>query len=106
MAQYAPDEMIWMDETLKDERTAIRRYGRSKKSLHASMKGVFVRGRRLTAVAAMSIDGIITGHVVEGSLCHADFLTFCQNQFLRRTPTRAEISAKGCRRQAEEMWRC
>jgi len=76
MAQYAPDEMTWMDETLKDEWTAIRCYGRSKKSLHASMKGVFVRGRRLTAVATMSIDGIIAGHVVEGSLCHADFLTF------------------------------
>jgi len=30
----------------------------------------------------------------------------CQNRFLRQTPTRAEISTKGCRQQAEEMWRC
>ena len=30
----------------------------------------------------------------------------CQNWFLRRTPTRAELSTKGCRRQAEEMWKC
>jgi len=30
----------------------------------------------------------------------------CQNRFLRRTPTRAELSTKGCRRQAEEMRKC
>jgi transposase len=31
MAQYEPDELGFLDETSKDERTAIRRYGRSKK---------------------------------------------------------------------------
>jgi len=30
----------------------------------------------------------------------------CQNRFLRWTPTQVEISAKGCWRQVEEMWRC
>ena len=30
----------------------------------------------------------------------------CQNRFLQRTPIQAEISKKGCRRQAEEMQKC
>jgi len=79
VAQYAPEEMIWIDETSKDEWTLIRRNGRAKKSHRASMKGVFVRGRRLTAVAALSIDGIVAGHVIEGSLRRADFLSFLED---------------------------
>ena len=83
VAQYAPEEMIWIDETSKDERTLIQCNGRAKKSHHASMKGVFVRGRRLTAVAALSMDGIVAGHVVEGSLCRADFLSFLEDAVVR-----------------------
>jgi len=79
VAQYAPEEMIWIYETSKDERTLIQRNGRAKKSHCASMKGVFVRGRRLTAVAALSIDGIVAGHVIEGSLRGADFLSFLED---------------------------
>jgi len=79
VAQYAPEEMIWIDETSKDEQTLIRRNGRAKKSHRASMKGVFVRGRRLTAVAALSIDGIVAGHIIEGSLRRADFLSFLED---------------------------
>ena len=78
VAWYAPDEMVWIDETSKDERTSFRRNGRSKKSQKASMKGVFVRGRRLTAVAALSMEGVIAGHVIEGPLCRADFLLFLE----------------------------
>ena len=83
VAQYAPEEMIWIDETSKDERTLIRRNGRAKKSHRANMKGVFVRGRRLTAVAALSMDGIVAGHVVEGSLRRADFLLFLEDAVVR-----------------------
>ena len=79
VAQYAPEEMIWIDETSKDEQTLIRRNSRAKKSHHASMKGVFIRERRLTAVAALSMDGIVAGHVVEGSLRCADFLSFLED---------------------------
>ena len=79
VAQYAPEEMIWIDETSKDKRTLIRRNGRAKKSHHASMKRVFMRGRWLTAVAAPYMDGIVAGHVVEGSLHCTDFLLFLED---------------------------
>jgi hypothetical protein len=47
MAQYGPDELVFLDETSKDERTLFRRRGRSKEGTRATMRGVFVRGRRL-----------------------------------------------------------
>jgi hypothetical protein len=41
-------------------------------SMHACMRSSFVRGRRFTAVAALTTDGIIAaGQVVEGSLRRA-----------------------------------
>lgn len=70
MAQYAPDELLFIDKTSKDEQTQTQRYGQAKKSKCASMKGVFVRGRHFTVVAALTTNGIIVGHIVEGSLHH------------------------------------
>ncbi|KAG1748999.1 uncharacterized protein EDB91DRAFT_1023753, partial [Suillus paluster] len=56
--------------------TQIQRYGRAKRSQYASMKGAFVRGQRFTVAAALTMDGIIAGHVLEGSLCHNGYLHF------------------------------
>jgi hypothetical protein len=79
MAQYTPDELCFIDETSVDERTSFRRHGRAKKSQRASMRGVFVRGRRLTAVAALSMDGVIAGHVIEGSMRRKGYLHFLEH---------------------------
>ncbi|KAF8119607.1 hypothetical protein EV363DRAFT_1110764, partial [Boletus edulis] len=68
-----------IDKTSKDKWTAFRRYGRAKKSKRASMRGVFVRGRRLSAVGAMSSNGMIAGHVVEGSLHRNEYLKFLEH---------------------------
>jgi hypothetical protein len=42
MAQYAPDELVFLDEVSKDKRTLHRRRGRSRKGKRDVMKGVFV----------------------------------------------------------------
>lgn len=44
VVQYTPGQLLFIDETSKDERTQIRRYGRAKRSRYASMKGAFVHG--------------------------------------------------------------
>ncbi|KIK76741.1 hypothetical protein PAXRUDRAFT_40042, partial [Paxillus rubicundulus Ve08.2h10] len=82
MAQYVPDELVFMDETSKDERTLCRQCGHAKESRRVNMKGVFIRGRRLTAIAAMSCEGIIAGHIVEGSLHCEGFLHFLEHSVL------------------------
>ena len=39
MAKYEPEELGFLDETSKDERTLIRRYGRARKGQRASKEG-------------------------------------------------------------------
>ena len=42
MAQYSPEEIGFIDETSKDEKTICRRYGRSKKGTRATKQQVFI----------------------------------------------------------------
>jgi transposase len=79
MGQYTPDQLCFLDETSKDERTQKRSYGRSQRGKRAVMKQVFVRGRRVTAVGCLTLDGIIAGHVVEGSLVRNTYLEFLEH---------------------------
>ena len=71
MAQYLPEQIGFLDEVSKDERTSCRRRGRSRKGTRAVKKGVFVRGRRFSAEGLLTIDGMIFNTVVEGSM-HCD----------------------------------
>jgi hypothetical protein len=44
MVQYMPEELGFLDETSKDERTTGRQYGRSQWGRCAEKKQVFVQG--------------------------------------------------------------
>ena len=74
MAQYDPEELGFIDEVSKDERTVGRRYGRSKRGTRARKSQPFVRGRRTSTVGLLSVDGFVAGTSVEGSLTKASFL--------------------------------
>ena len=41
-------------------------------------KGVFVRGRRFSAEGLLTIDGMISNTIVEGSMTHARFLHYLE----------------------------
>ncbi|KAH6904186.1 hypothetical protein BKA70DRAFT_1109485 [Coprinopsis sp. MPI-PUGE-AT-0042] len=56
-----------MDEVSKDERTAWRDRGRAPKGFRAEMKGVFIRGKRLSAEGLLTIDGMLANTVIEGA---------------------------------------
>ncbi|KAG2741850.1 hypothetical protein P692DRAFT_20750204 [Suillus brevipes Sb2] len=79
MAQYDPSELGFIDETSKDERTPGRRYGRSRTGTRAEKKQVFVRGRRTSTEALLTLDGIVAGTVVEGSMTQELFLEWLEN---------------------------
>jgi transposase len=78
MAQYSPEELGFLDETSKDERTVGRRYGRCMKGQRAERKQVFVRGRRTSTEALLTLDGVVAGTVVEGSMTKAMFLEYLE----------------------------
>jgi hypothetical protein len=79
MAKYSPDEVGFLDEMSKDERAIGRRYGKSLRGTHAAKKQVFVQGCHTSMEALLSLDGIITGTVVEGSMMKDLFLKYLEN---------------------------
>jgi len=84
MARYSPEQLGFLDETSKNDKTPGRRYGRGKKGRRAQMKQVFVRGRRLSAEGLLTVEGIVASTVVEGSMKREGFLQFLETQVVRR----------------------
>jgi len=80
MAQYKQEQLGFLDEVSKDERTFSRRRGRSRKGTHAVKRGVFVRGRRFSAEGLLTVDGMISSTVVEGSMTRALFLDYLEHE--------------------------
>lgn len=78
MAPYSPEQLGFLDEVSKDEHTAFRTHGRSRKGTRAVMKGVFIRGRRFSAEGLLSVDGMVATTVVEGSMMRALFLEYLE----------------------------
>jgi hypothetical protein len=78
MAQYSPEEIGFLDENSKDDRTPERRCGRSKVGTQAEMQQPFVRGRRTSTEALLTLDGIVAGTVMEGSMMKVGFLEYLE----------------------------
>jgi transposase len=78
MAQYLPEQLGFLDEMSKDERTSFRPRGQSAKGRRAIKKGVFVRGRRFSVEGLLTIDGMISNTVVEGSMTKSMFLEYLE----------------------------
>src|SRR3954447_11631788 len=73
---YKPEQLIFMNEASKDERTLFRGYGYSLKNTFATKKSVFVRGIRYTILPALSLQGIIAVEIMEGSCTKEKFKEF------------------------------
>ena len=78
-AHFTASQMVFVDETSKDERTVYRHYGHSVIGTCATIRANFVRGERYSMVAALSLDGYESVHVVPGSVDGEEFLDFIVN---------------------------
>jgi hypothetical protein len=79
-SNYSAEQLIFIDESAKDERTLSRQYGYSLRNTRAGKKTVFVRGKRYTILPALSLDGIIALDIMEGSCDKQRFNEFILNQ--------------------------
>lgn len=95
MAQYTQDQIAFIDETSKDERTFTRRWGRAKKGRRGRIQGKFVRGRRVSATGCMSIHGMVSVKVVEGSMKRDMFLRFLEEHVVRN-PSSSRFESLHC----------
>lgn len=46
MADYGVEQLVWVDESSKDERTCVRSYGWGRRGEDAVMEAPFIRGER------------------------------------------------------------
>lgn len=75
-SQYKPDQLIFIDESAKDERTLNRVYGYSNRGCRIQKNTIFLRGKRYTILPALSLDGYIAVDIIEGSCNKEKFKDF------------------------------
>ncbi len=80
IGQYPADYLINLDEMSKDDRTYSRLWGRSPIGARVEVLQPFVRKRRFSLLAALTVsDGIPAAQVLEGSFTRKTFYEFLRD---------------------------
>jgi len=77
---YTSNQLIFLDESAKDERSLSRLYGYSPRNTRAHKKVVFIRGKRYTILPALTLDGFVAVDIFEGSCDRKRFVDFVLDQ--------------------------
>ena len=76
MRKYSREQLVFIDESAKDDRTQHRKFGYSLSGTRAEKNCIYIRGRRYTLEAALGSSGIIAHKVKEGAMSSDDFYDF------------------------------
>ena len=76
-----PEMLVFVDETGADRRNCLRRFGYSLRGKPVVSKKLFVHGQRVSAIPAMSPEGILNCYTVTGSV-NVNFSGFAQQALL------------------------
>ena len=82
-SNYTADQLVFLDESSKDERVILRRYGRAIEGQRAIEDVSLNRGVRYSILPALTVDGYMAVRVVEGSIDGAEFFDFVLNDVVR-----------------------
>ena len=78
-SNYTADQLVFLDESSKNDHAILRRYGWAIKGQHAIENVSLNRGIRYSILPALTVDGYIAVRVVEGSINGAEFFDFILN---------------------------
>ena len=78
-SNYTADQLVFLDESSKDDRAILRRYGWAIKGQHAIENVSLNRGIRYSILPALTVDGYMAVRVVKGSIDGAEFFDFILN---------------------------
>lgn len=78
-SNYSADQLVFLDESSKDNRVVLRRYGRAVSGHRAVEKVSLNRGTRYSILPALTIDGYAVVRVIEGSVDSVEFFDFVLN---------------------------
>ena len=79
---YDPRMFVWLDETGCDQRNTLRKYGYSLRGIPVCDYRLLVRGKRYSAIAVISLDGIHDVYITEGTVNGEKFADFVRNCLL------------------------
>ena len=77
---YTRNQLIFLDESAKDERSLSRLYGYSPRNTPAQKKVVYVRGKRYTILPALTMEEFVAIDVFEGLCDRKKFVDFILSQ--------------------------
>ena len=80
---YTAEQLIFIDESAKDERTLSKLYGYSSVNTRAKKSVVFIRGKRYTILPALSLKGFIAIDIMEGSCDKEKFQIFVLTKLVK-----------------------
>jgi transposase len=76
---YTAEQLVFLDESSKDDHTTLPRYGQSLSGQSPFDSVRLNRGIRYSVLPALTIDGYMTVQVVEGSIDGTEFYDFIVN---------------------------
>jgi transposase len=92
LTNYTADQMVLLDESSKDGHTLFRQYGRAPIGETPQESMVHDRGIRYSILPALTLDGYIAIHVVEGSIDGEEFFDFVLNDVVSSRPCSCRIN--------------
>lgn len=81
-----PNMLMFTDETSKDERSHDRLYGYTPVGVRCVQRATWVRGKRISILPVLTLDGIIAYDLVDGSVTSERFVRFVREQVVSINP--------------------
>ena len=73
---------VFVDETGSDRRDAMRKFGYSLRGRQCVAKRLLVRGERVSAIGAITLDGILNYQFIRGTVNGDRFREFVERELL------------------------
>ena len=77
---FNPEMFVFIDESGADRRDCLRKFGYQLRGKPPQALQFFNRGKHITAVAAMSVQGLLECTMLEGGVCGSTFKTFLEEK--------------------------
>ena len=92
---YNASQFVWVDETGSDCRNRMRTFGYSLRGEPPVCHRLLHRGRRISAIAAMSTSSVVAYNLLQGSVNEGNSLSsYKENWYLKCCPTMMRIHSQ------------
>ena len=79
---FSEDMFIWVDESGSDSKDQLRKYGYALCGERAVCRRLLVRGKRVSAIAALSTEGLVALELTDGSVDGDTFYDFVRGSLI------------------------